>query len=319
MTPPTLQQKLAWMASLSRVVHHAGTQLLERVPHGSIADTHDVRGHESSTIDVLARQLVLNEIERHFPEFEGYIRTELSPIGRTPLEAEVHHDPYALIVDEIDGTTNAKRCFAGLLPYRPQSLVSAALSTSDRLSDVAASAVFTLDTGDTFAAVRAEDESFLSFRNRHLIDPEGVKIAHGDSRSRIYVIGYSNSFRINKGLIEQALYDANLKVYEGCRASGMDLINLVRNSADAYVDLRRYWSRKDARGKEQEAMLQVYDVAGVLPIAMGCGLVVTDALGNPWQQYGSQDSISLVVARPDIHPVIIETIKPFIEGWKLEG
>ena len=316
MTPLTLGQKRYYMASLCRIVHDAGSKILERVPGSSITDTHDYRGHESSTIDADAREAVLTELERRLPEFDGFVRFELNPIARSPLETGERHEPFTVIFDEIDGTTNAKRAFASSLPCRPQSLVSAALSTSDHLSDLVASAVFTLDSGEVFSAVRAEDDAFLSFCNQRLIAPEDIAVTRGDSRTRILVIGYSNSHRTRKGALEQALYDQRMKVYEGCRASGMDIIGIMRNTSDAYVDLRAFWSTKDARGKEQEAMLQVYDVAGVLPVAAGCGLIVTDGFGNPWQNYGSQDSLSLIVARPGIHSKIIETIQPLIAEWK---
>lgn len=221
-----------------------------------------------------------------------------------------------MIVDEIEGTTNTKRCLAATLEYRPQALVSLALSTSESLRDLILSAVYTLDQGEIFSALRVSEDSFLTFRNGQVIQPSSVVFTQGDSRKRILVIGYSNSHRLKKGEVEQALYDKGLRVYEGCRASGMDIINLLRNANDAYIDLRHYWSTKDEQGREKEAMLQVYDIAGVIPIAEGCGIKVTDAEGRSWREYSLEDTIPLIVARPDIHQLILDTIRPFVEKWK---
>ena len=43
---------------------------------------------------------------------------------------------------------------------------------------------------------------------------------------------------------------------------------------------------------------------------------VTDAEGRSWREYSLNDTIPLVIARPDIHKLILDTIKPFIEKWK---
>ena len=280
-----------------------------------IFDTIDYKGHEESSIDDFARERVQAALDRHLPEFEGIVRFELRPFSKTLIEAE-KHKRFVLIIDEIEGTTNTKRCLAATLEYRPMALVSLALSTSESLKDLVLGTVYTFDRGEIFSALYVGDDNFLTFRNHEIIQPELIMPTKGDSRKRILVIGYSNSHRLEKGEVEQALYNKKLKVYDGCRASGMDIINLLRNSTDAYVDLRHYWSTKDAEGHEKEAMLQVYDIAGVIPIAEGCGMKVTDAEGRSWREYSLEDSIPLVVARPDIHQLIIDTIKPFIEKWK---
>lgn len=310
----TVDQKRKYMLALETTVREVGEQILSQRGTG-IADTHDYKGHESSTIDVYARERMQALLDRHIPDFEGIIRFELRPYTKTLIETQEHRH-LVLIIDEIDGTTNTKRCLAANLEYRPLAIVSVALSTSESLKDLVAGVVYALDQGDVFSAFRVEGTNFLAFHNRLLIDPEAIVQTRGDSRKRVLVIGYSNSYRLKKGELEQALYDQKVKVYEGCRASGMDIINMLRNYADAYIDLRHYWSTKDDQGEEKEAMLEVYDIAGVIPIAEGCGLIVTDAEGKSWEGYSLEDTMPLVVARPDIHSLILETIRPLVEEWK---
>lgn len=307
-------QKREFLFAVEKVVRETGEAILTQ--RGTrIFDAKDYKGHESSSIDNFARERMQAALDRYLPELEGIVRFELMPFSKTLIEVEEHHH-FVLIIDEIEGTTNTKRCLSAALEYRPPALVSLALSTSEKLADLFLGSVFTLDQGEVFSALCAGDDNFLAFRNNQIIPPSSVISTQGDSRSRILVVGYSNSHRLQKGEAEQALYDRKLKVYDGCRASGMDIINLLRNATDAYIDLRHYWSTKDGQGKEKEAMLQVYDIAGVIPIAEGCGMKVTDAEGKSWREYNLEDTIPLIVARPDIHQLILETIKPFVEKWK---
>ncbi len=302
--------------ALEKVVRDAGEEILE-CKDMKISDTLDYKGHESSTIDTFARERVQASLDKYLPDLEGTVRFELRPFNKTLIEAEDHF-PFVLIIDEIEGTTNTKRCLSSELEYRPPALVSLALSTSKKLEDLVLGVVYTLDRGEVFSAIRVSNSSFLAFRDGKIIQPSSVVETRGDSRNRIIVAGYSNSHRIKKGEIEQALYDKKLKVYDGCRASGMDVINLIRNATDAYVDLRHYWSTKDDSGHEKEAMLQVYDIAGVIPIAEGCGMTVTDATGKSWKEYELNDTIPVIVSRPKIHSMIVDTIAPFLEKWKTQ-
>jgi len=314
MSALTFEKKRDLLFALEKVVAEVGQAILGH--QGSkIFDTGDYKGHDSSSIDTFAREQMQAALDRHAPEVEGTIRFELKPIVKSFIEAETH-DPLVLIIDEIEGTTNTKRCLASSLGHRPQALISVALSTSESLRDLVIGVVYTLDQGEVFSALRVSEDHFLAFRDQKIIVPSTVITSRGDSRKRILVIGYSNSYRIKKGELEQALYDKGLKVYDGCRASGMDTINLIRNGTDAYVDLRTFWSTKNQKGHEQEAMLQVYDIAGVIPIAEGCGMKVTDAEGKSWQEYNLESSIPLVIARPDIHQLILDTIRPLVDRWK---
>ncbi len=309
-----LAERRRYLKALQAVVRDTGEAVLN-YHAGPLTDTFDFHGHESSSIDTDVRQWVQAAIERELPGFKGTLRFELWPYDRKPIEQHTGNRRLSLVVDELDGTTNTKRCLSSVLHYRPLAIISIALSASDSLKDMVASAIFCLENSDIFSAIRVDDNAYLSFCNGRLLDPEDFRVRRGDSRERILVIGYSNSHRLQKGELEQALYDQRMKVYEGCRSSGLDVIGLIRNANDAYVDLRAFWSRKDEGGRETEAMLQVYDIAGAIPIALGCGLIVTDAKGGSWEQYGLLDAMSLVVGRPDIHGRILETIKPLVEVW----
>lgn len=312
----SFDQKRDFLFALEKVVMEAGEAILTQ--RGvKIFDTIDYKGHESSSIDNFAREKVQAALDRHLPELEGIVRFELRPFSKTLIEAE-EHQRLVLIVDEIEGTTNTKRCLAAALEYRPMAIVSLALSTSESLKDIVLGAVYTLDQGEVFSAIRIADDNFLAFRNSQVIQPCSVVETRGDSRKRILVVGYSNSHRLEKGEVEQALYDKKLKVYDGCRASGMDIINLLRNATDAYIDLRHYWSTKNEKGQEKEAMLQIYDIAGVIPIAEGFGMKVTDAEGKSWREYKLEDTIPLIIARPDVHQLIIDTVKPFVDKWSMK-
>ncbi len=303
-----------YLHALQKIVREVGLQILKRPDGENIADTHDHFGHESSTVDITARDLFQRALDHHFPDFEGVVKFELNPYRREKLDPD-KHKAFAVIVDEIDGTTNAKRCFASQLHYRPTAAISVALCVGETLEHLVIGVIYTLDTGEVFSAIKVNDEEFFALHDDKLIWPSDIIETRGDSRERIIVAGYSNSFRHHKADAEDALIAKRIKVYDGSRSSAMDVINVIRNQYDAYVDLRHYWSTKDEKGHEKEAMLQVYDIAGVIPIAIGCGLTVTDALGNPWQDYSFHYSIPIVIARPGIHAKIIEALKPVIEAW----
>jgi len=283
---------------------------------GKVEDTVFEHGHESSTIDSYARFKMFEAIEDLLPEMSGSIRFELRPFIRSPLEKLATEDALlgSLIIDEIDGTTNTKRCIASPLPYLPQAAISIAWSTTEFVADIQASCVTTLSGNHAFSAVKSEN-TFISFVDCKRIDPEDIVDVRGDSKPRVLVIGYSNSHRLKKGELEQAIYDSNIKTYEGCRSSTIDIINVIRGGYDAYVDMRALWSTKDNEGHEKEAQLQIYDAAGVLPVAEGCGLVISDHLGKPWTTYKTDGALPLIVSRPSVYDKLLKVIKPLTKKW----
>ena len=301
-------------ADLASLATQAGEAIMAQRGVGTIQDTNDHRGHESSTIDEFARQTVQSLLDKYLPGFDGTVYFELNPYSKQNIGNGAAGNHLVLIIDEVEGTTNTKRALASKqFNFRPQALVSIAVSSSKKLTGLSVGAVYSLDRQMSFSAVKLGD-SFVSFCGDEIIDPRKVIATYGDSRPRVIVAGYSNSHRLNKGKLEQAIWSV-AKVYEGCRASGSDLINVVANQYDAYIDARSLWSRK-VGGVEMEAMLQVYDVAGSVPFAVGCGMLVTDVFGEPWTGYSLEDTIPLVVARPYIHQKIIEAIAPLVSEWK---
>lgn len=312
---------------LRDVARHAGKRILAS-RGGELQDTHDLRGHESSVIDDVARSAVEAGLRKYWPEFKGRLFFELDPYLKHDID-DNRHPNLVLIIDELEGTTNTKRCLSSAFEYQPQACVSIALSEANSLKGLRVSAVYLLSEAKVFSAMRIERGYYMSFVEDSRIDPEEVRETRGDSRARVIVAGYSNSHRQKKAKLEEALWQAGIKVYEGCRASAVDLLGVIRNQFDAYIDLRALWSTKKD-GVEQEAMLQVYDIAGILPVVLGSGLLVSDAFGNDWEAYEYNSSIPLVVSRgcgyrhkpsdPELqlNDVILDIVKPFAEKWAKE-
>lgn len=305
------------LRQVEKIVRQVGMGVLDYKKKGNPLpyDTGTTRGHEESSIDDFARHLMQRALDEHLPHLEGVIRFELRPYNKTFLEPPPRGYRYALIIDEIEGTTNTKRCMASPLDYTPQAGVSLAVSMSERLEDLVIGAFHAMNSNTTYSAIITEGNNFMTFLDGKRIDPEVVTKTQGDSRTRVIVAGYSNSHRLKKGELEQALWDNRFKPYEGCRASGVDLISIIRNQFDAYIDVRQTWSTLDAQGIEQEAQLQCYDIAGMLPIVKGCGLVVEDPTGRDWRTYGLLDAMPLVIARPEIHTEIMNIVAPLAKAW----
>lgn len=301
------------LAAVEKIVAQVGREVREYAGPAPY-DTGTVRGHEESTIDDFARMKMQIAIDKYLPELEGIIRLELRPFEKSFLEGGKSFK-YVLIIDEIEGTTNTKRCLASPLSYRPLAGVSLAVLLSETLEDLVVGAFFTMASGNVYSSILSGQGSFMSFLDGKRLEPDELVETAGDSKKRIYVIGYSNSHRIKKGELEQALWDAGFKVYDGCRASGVDITSLIRGQIDAYVDLRQTWSTLDELGVEQEAQLQTYDIAGMIPIALGCGMEVSDPTGGDWQSYGLMDAIPLVISRPGIHQKILDIVSPLAQKW----
>jgi fructose-1,6-bisphosphatase/inositol monophosphatase family enzyme len=196
---------------------------------------------------------------------------------------------------------------------RPQSATCIAICNyEDRnVGAVVSSAVHTYDTRITYSA-QAIGDHYQAFREKTELDPGELNKVRGDSATRIIVAGYSNSRRMELGQWGQQLWDnAGVRVYDGCRSSTMDIIGMIEGANDAYVDPRALWP-------DSGAMLQAYDITAVIPIAKGCGFVVSDVYGNPIENYAFDSNIPLVVSRtPELHGKILEAIKPLLEAQAL--
>lgn len=173
-------------------------------------------------------------------------------------------------------------------------------------------AIYTFDTSDVYSAFLTSN-TFLSFKNDKLIRPSEHGKILGDSVPRVIVAGYSNKNRFEKAKWETALFEKDIRVYEGCRSSSVDIINMIRGRFDAYVDARALW------GKNSGAKLQAYDISASIPIALGAGFSVTDCDGNSWEKYNLNDAIPLVVSRSKtLHQNILQAVEPLLRGLRAE-
>ena len=290
---------------LAEVAEEAGIAVLNSKI--KIEDTHEYKQHEESSIDIVARTAVIKGLEEKIPHLQGNLKFELLPYGKILVEKDDKAIDANLLIDEIDGTTNTKRAMASSLEVVPKAGVCIALSTGDQFSDLQIGVIYTLDTKEVFAGVRIEDDIFYAFKNKEIIYPEDVCKMRGDSKYRVLVTKYSNSKRLEIAEIEQALWDVGYRPYEGCRSSSMDILDIARNEFDAYVDIRALFPENCG------AQLQAYDVAAVIPIALGLGLEVSDVFGNSWQSYNEDSVLPLVVCRKEIFKPLMEAIKPIVE------
>jgi fructose-1,6-bisphosphatase/inositol monophosphatase family enzyme len=285
--------------------------------NGQILDTEIKYGHEQSSIDEFARSTIVTLLDKEFPNIEGTRRFEHMPYDFKILreannkdESAEKNKKYVLILDEIDGTTNCKRELAnrqGNEIPTPHSATCIAVCKNSSIGSVVVGVIHTFDTREDYSAFRTGD-AFFSFKNEKIIRAKEHQQIKGDTATRIIVAGYSNKNRIEKGKWEDALYNkGKLRVYEGCRASSMDIINIIRGQYDAYVDPRALW------GSQFGSMLQAYDIAAAVPIARGYGFEVSDVYGKPLNGYNLNDPIPIVIARSkELHKKILDTISPLL-------
>lgn len=309
--PMSLRLKQDYMFALEEVVADVAGRILSY--NGTIVDTKLVRGHEESSIDRLAYEWMLGSLEEKFSRFHKNDRFrgkylfelhELQDIDNGHSEEE-NGGKRVLRIDEIDGTTNTKRCKTSVLGYSPLATVSVALCDNEAMDSILLGVVYDMHNGNVFSGVQV-DGGYLAFCDRVLLDPKDFVDKKGDSNFRVMVVGYSNRERRRKGDIEQAIVDADpgIKVYDGSRATTVDILSILRNQYDAYVDPRGLWP------PESGAMLHPYDVAGVIPIALGCGLEISDIHGRQIETQGKDDAVlTLIVARKGLRDRLVEALK----------
>ncbi len=295
------------MDSLVDIARQAGEEILSSKV--VIRDEGTVSGHETSSIDSVARNIVDNLLNEKLPHIDGVRRFELHPYERRLLMAAERGTLRGFfIIDEIDGTTNTKRAMASPFRYRPQAGVSIAFSPTEQMGDIQTVALYLLNDQETFSALRIGDR-YQAFHEGRLIRPTEIEATPGDSAQRVLVVGYSNSHRLEKAEIEDVLVrERGIRPYDGTRSSSVDIINVIRGQYDAYIDLRALWGG-DTR---TEARLEAYDVAAAIPIALGAGLTASDGFGDSWKKYNGMLPLTLVVARPKLHSKILETISPVV-------
>jgi len=303
----TIDEREHCRLKLEKAVKAVGDTILSY--EGSVRDVGDVmeHGHETSSLDEAARETMVKVLAGEFPDRDLTLLFELHPWEVKAMKPSGKGKLH-FVIDEIDGTTNAKRWAAATVKeYRPHSAVCIAGCTSTGLDSLEVGAVFTIDQGELFSGLRIGRDfgRFSAYRNGDpLVIPPRKR---GDSKNRILVVGYTSSVRVRKAQIEEEICSReDFVVYDGCRSSTMDLISIIRNQYDAYLDPRAVF------GKDTETRLETYDVAGILPAMYACNLEISDIYGEPLTDYNWEDPLPLLVARPEISGELLETVRKIV-------
>ena len=324
----TLEQRRTVTEALSAIVRQVAHRVLEYT--GPMTDNQQSgeHGHASAEIDAHAHREMLAAISQHFDRhlnqrdwvvnlvFEDSSAT-LSAQGFHPTREQQRDAPVAFI-DEIDGTTNVKRTVAATLRGgKPKSAVCIAMKNHEDSGVIECGAIYAFDDDATFAGFLA-DSHYIATRNGALVGVRECLHQAGDSKCRIVVPNYSNSGHLYcaqlKNAIEADVAKGKCETYGGCRSSTIDVIDIVRNQYDAYVDCRTLWTTDHGRN----SVLRVYDVAGVLPIARGAGLKVVLPNGDDFSLRGvaGDAPISVVIGRPLIVEDVIRAIAPIVKSFE---
>ncbi len=136
-------------------------------------------------------------------------------------------------------------------------------------------------------------------------------LQRGDTQVYAIVPGYSHSNVEARAQTERALLETGIRTTGGSRSSAQDMIDIICNQAEAYVDLRALFS---GSSDTRDAVLHPWDVGGLLPVLDGLGFMITDAYGQSWQGCQFSDSLALVVTRPPLGERILNAIShlPFV-------
>jgi len=311
----SLDLKREYMFALEEVAKDVGERIV-----GYTGDVHDIkhiRGHEESSIDALAYEWMMGSLEKNLaclPErerFKGKYLFELRELEDIESEKEDEKDKRRVLrVDEIDGTTNTKRRIASKFDYNPAAAVSIALCGDESMGSIIIGVVYDMQNSNTFSGMRINDD-YMAYCDRTLLSPSDFEKKQGDTSTRIMVVGYSNRERMKKGEIEQAILDADktrkdFRIYDGSRSTTIDIINILRNQYDAYIDPRALWLGSGA-------MLYQYDIAGIIPVAFGCGLEISDIRGNQVEKYtGRNEPLTVIVARKGMKNKFVEILEPVL-------
>lgn len=296
-------ERVQLMLSLTRVVRATGEHVLDMGPE-QIFDTVEVARHQFSTVDAAAGNALRAAMVKDLHDFPGTVLEE-SEIPR--MLSDPARLRYPLIIcDAVEGATNAKRGLAARIRRPILAGTLAMVIESERLTTIAASAFYDFATQKVFASVRTEQGAFLGFHDDHIIPVENVRTARGDSHVYAIVPGYSHGNIQERAAVESALLSIGIESAGGTRSSAQDLLQLLGNQADAYVDLRAIFPGST---ESRDEVLHSWDVGGLLPVLDAAGFTITDAFGRGWQELRFADRLSLVVSRPEHHVHIREALR----------
>lgn len=295
-------QRTKMMLDLCKVVERTGKRVLDMKP-GAIHDTASEHGHQFSTVDDEANSALRRSISTTMSGFAGDIIEEAD--GRRAVSKKLKYP--ILVCDAVEGSTNTKRALAAEIPGRPIfGGTSVMVLEEEGLFSIVACAVYDFTSRSVYSAVRTEPGSFLAFLNRELIPQAKVQEARGDSQWYVVVPGYSHGNIQARCEVEEAIRRAGGWPTGGCRSSLQDLLNIVCNQVDGYVDLRALFS---GGTKSSDEVLHPWDVGGILPVLDGLGFTITDEKGEGWQKRQFGEPLTLIAARPSLAQRVLEAVQ----------
>lgn len=314
--PLSHNDRLSLMHNLGRVVRLTGEHVLRMMPD-KIVETVQDGLHQYSTVDVEAG----TQLRRVVAEIFGTTRYTLREESEIPnMLVQSQEVLYPLMVfDAVEGATNAKRGLAAALHRPILAGTSVMVLESESLSSIAASAFFDFASNTVFTSMRTEPRTFLSFQEGRVINPQTVAITLGDSHPYVIVPGYSHANVQARAEVEQVLLNAGFSPTGGTRSSAQDMLSILTNQCDAYVDLRAHFPGGSTNKRDE--VLHSWDVGGILPVMEGLDFEITDAKGQGWQEAVLGKPLALVVARKALGQRILEAIQglSFLAGGTEEG
>lgn len=302
-TPIVQAQRVSFMHDLCEVVRETGEQVLKLGPN----EMHDivvVDRHSFSNVDSVASSVQRGCIEKTLRGFTGTVMEECD-IARL-LTAKQPISYPLLICDAVEGSTNTKRGLATHVRRPILGGTSIVMLESERMATVIASAFYDFASGYVFSSVRGESGSFISFIDGKIILSQGnITECRGDSQAYAVVAGYSNDNVDRVAEIMKALLAEGIRWDGGTRSSAQDLLNILCNEVDAYIDLRAVFSDQT---KSADEVLHFWDVGGLLPLLDGLGFFIVDHKGTSWQDYVLGEKLTLIVSRSSLKDRIMHVI-----------
>lgn len=279
-----------------------------------VRDTVQESGHQFSTVDDEAAGMMLRLIAEVMRDFTGGV-VEESKIPRGIVDLSKLKFP-CMVCDAVEGSTNAKRGLAATVRRPILAGTSAVILERDRLDSVAASAFYDFSSGQVFSSVRTEYGCYLSFIDEKIVTDESVTEIRGDSQAYVIVPEYSNDNDAAREEVVRALNKANFHTIGGTRSSAQDLVNILCNQVDAYVDLRALFPGPTGRRDE---VLHFWDVGALLPVLEGFRFVICDEQRKGWMEHSCNERVVLVVTRPSLGESVLRAIEGVSFVCKTEG
>ena len=295
--------RLKHMLSMCKVVRRTGEATLKMKPE----EMHDmvvVDNHSFSNVDAVAGSHLRTLVAQLMPKFADGLMEECD-IARALRNREALKYPL-LICDAVEGSTNAKRGLSAFVRRPIFAGTSMLLIEGVRMTTVAASAFYDFASGCVFSSVRGESGSFLSFLDEKILEPRGDFVnCHGDSKLFAVVAAYSHDNVDCPAEIMRALLANDIRLHGGSRSSAQDLLDILCNQVDSYIDLRALFP---GNTNSRDEALHVWDVGGLLPFMDGLGYVITDHHGKSWQDQVLGEKLPLIVSRPKVAQQIINVV-----------